>query len=78
MHVHEKERVERLKQWFETHKATFPQIAWYQVSACTGSTLGIFCLVSYTFRPDFDSSFSAVIQMAIFFIFKAYIFCWII
>ncbi|MCP3033366.1 tetraprenyl-beta-curcumene synthase family protein [Halobacillus sp. A1] len=47
-HVREDERVPRLKQWFEDHRSGCPQLEWYEFSASTGSTLGIFCLVSYT------------------------------
>lgn len=35
---------------------------WYEFSACSGSTLGIFCLVSYAFRDDFDDSYPALIR----------------
>ena len=30
-----------------------PEMEWYEFSACSGSTLGIFCLVSYALRDDF-------------------------
>jgi tetraprenyl-beta-curcumene synthase len=46
-HVKHEERVERLKSWFQNHQSKCPDLSWYEFSACTGSTLGIFCLVSY-------------------------------
>ncbi|WP_041060576.1 tetraprenyl-beta-curcumene synthase family protein [Jeotgalibacillus campisalis] len=61
-HVCEEEREPRLKRWFEDHNERFPEMQWYEFSACTGSTLGIFCLVSYACREDFQSSFAAVIR----------------
>ncbi|WP_280632256.1 tetraprenyl-beta-curcumene synthase family protein [Jeotgalibacillus proteolyticus] len=61
-HVHEDEREKRLQIWFKDHHERFPEMEWYEFSACTGSTLGIFCLVSYAFRKDFKPSFSAVIR----------------
>ncbi|WP_027725372.1 tetraprenyl-beta-curcumene synthase family protein [Tuberibacillus calidus] len=46
-HVAVEERVGRLTDWFETHKPHLPEMTWYEFSACSGSTLGIFCLVAY-------------------------------
>ncbi|HET7615846.1 MAG TPA: DUF2600 family protein, partial [Bacillales bacterium] len=46
-HVAHEERVPRLQTWFNSYKADLPQMSWYEFSACAGSTLGIFCLVSY-------------------------------
>ena len=46
-HVTQEERVPRLKSWFDLHKEKLPPMSWYEFSACSGSTLGIFCLVSY-------------------------------
>ncbi len=46
-HVKVEERLPRLKAWFELHRDGLPEMAWYEFSACTGSTLGIFCLVAY-------------------------------
>ncbi|HPL62214.1 MAG TPA: tetraprenyl-beta-curcumene synthase family protein [Syntrophales bacterium] len=45
-HVPAEARVPRLKQWFESHRTLIPEMSWYEFSACAGSTLGIFCLVS--------------------------------
>jgi tetraprenyl-beta-curcumene synthase len=52
-HVEWEERVPRLKQWFLHCKNKVPDMEWYEFSACSGSTLGIFCLLSYAMRDDF-------------------------
>jgi tetraprenyl-beta-curcumene synthase len=46
-HVHVEERVPRLTAWYEENKWKTPTLAWYEFAAASGSTLGIFCLVSY-------------------------------
>lgn len=61
-HVMFEERIPRLKLWFEENKHQVPQMEWYEFSACSGSTLGIFCLVSYAFRDDFDESYASLIR----------------
>lgn len=53
-HVKKEERVPRLEAWFNEHKVKLPEMSWYEFSACTGSTLGIFCLVSYAASGDFS------------------------
>ncbi|MFB4169235.1 tetraprenyl-beta-curcumene synthase family protein [Virgibacillus sp. JSM 102003] len=45
-HVKEDERISRLKNWYEAIRED--SLSWYEFSASAGSTLGIFCLVSYT------------------------------
>ncbi|MFB1080352.1 tetraprenyl-beta-curcumene synthase family protein [Jeotgalibacillus sp. JSM ZJ347] len=61
-HVAEDEREARLQKWFEVHRGEFPEMEWYEFSACTGSTLGIFCLVSYALRSDFKPEHAAIIR----------------
>ncbi|GAA0332550.1 tetraprenyl-beta-curcumene synthase [Bacillus carboniphilus] len=53
-HVTIEEREARLMKWFNQYKKQIPEMEWYEFSACSGSTLGIFCLVSYSFRKDFN------------------------
>jgi len=53
-HVVPEERVPRLKSWFNENKDHIPEMEWYEFSACSGSTLGIFCLVSYALSTDFE------------------------
>jgi tetraprenyl-beta-curcumene synthase len=49
-HVVKEERIDRLERWFGSYKKDLPEMEWYEFSACSGSTLGIFCLVSYAFH----------------------------
>lgn len=53
-HVKVEERVPRLQGWFEQYKEQIPKMEWYEFSACSGSTLGVFCLISYAMRADFE------------------------
>ncbi|WP_188206547.1 tetraprenyl-beta-curcumene synthase family protein [Alkalibacillus aidingensis] len=45
-HVTVSERVPRLTEWFNKENED-DQLRWYEFSAATGSTLGVFCLISY-------------------------------
>jgi tetraprenyl-beta-curcumene synthase len=51
-HVKWEERVPRLKNWFNEYKQQYPSITWNEFSASSGSTLGIFCLISYGLAND--------------------------
>ena len=55
-HVTQEERVPRLEKWFQNNQYQLPEMEWYEFSACSGSTLGIFCLISYAIRDDFQPS----------------------
>jgi tetraprenyl-beta-curcumene synthase len=55
-HVVQEDRVPRLEGWFDRYKSKLPEMEWYEFSACSGSTLGIFCLISYAMRKDFKAS----------------------
>ncbi|WP_280139673.1 tetraprenyl-beta-curcumene synthase family protein [Oceanobacillus limi] len=46
-HVRLEERIPRLTEWFEKNKDNATSLSWYEFSAAAGSTLGIFCTVSY-------------------------------
>lgn len=61
-HVEVDERVPRLQNWFQEHKGDIPEMEWYEFSACSGSTLGIFCLVSYGMSPDFNQEHAEKIK----------------
>lgn len=62
-HVKVEERVPRLVAWFERYKGKFPNMSWYEFSACAGSTLGIFCLISYSLREQCSEDlFSQVVK----------------
>ena len=54
-HVAREERVPRLEKWFHHYESRLPKMEWYEFSACSGSTLGIFCLTSYALREDFQA-----------------------
>lgn len=47
-HVRTDERIQRLTNWSDSKNGNFPSLSWYEFSAASGSTLGIFCLVSYS------------------------------
>ena len=55
-HVSVEERESRLQKWFEQNQSVLPEMSWYEFSACSGSTLGIFCLISYALRGDFQKA----------------------
>ncbi|EKN65986.1 hypothetical protein BABA_17622 [Neobacillus bataviensis LMG 21833] len=55
-HVAKEDRVPRLENWFQHYQDELPEMEWYEFSACSGSTLGIFCLISYAMRADFQAS----------------------
>lgn len=61
-HVQVDERIPRLQKWFQQYQSEIPEMEWYEFSACSGSTLGIFCLVSYGMSNDFDSSHAEKIK----------------
>jgi tetraprenyl-beta-curcumene synthase len=65
-HVQVEERIPRLQNWFVDHKAELPQMTWYEFSACAGSTLGIFCLVSYGLKDRLDDGLVAKIRKGLF------------
>ncbi|MEC1374117.1 tetraprenyl-beta-curcumene synthase family protein [Heyndrickxia oleronia] len=61
-HVKVDEREGRLQEWFEKYKDSLPEMDWYEFSACSGSTLGVFCLVSYALREDFKEEHATSIR----------------
>jgi tetraprenyl-beta-curcumene synthase len=54
-HVVHEERVHRLQKWFTENEDQLPSMSWYEFSACAGSTIGIFCLVSYATNEEVSS-----------------------
>ncbi|MFK2824730.1 tetraprenyl-beta-curcumene synthase family protein [Bacillus sp. B190/17] len=54
-HVKKEEREERLISWFEEYRHELPNMEWYEFSACAGSTLAIFCLVSYSLNAPLST-----------------------
>lgn len=65
-HVRKDERESRLEKWFGENQHRLPEMAWYEFSACAGSTLGIFCLVSYAFANRLTPSLIQQIKEAYF------------
>lgn len=61
-HVKKEERLPRLKNWFAANQESLPEMTWYEFAACSGSTLGIFCLVSYAMRDDFTEEQAQAIR----------------
>jgi len=51
-HVRREERVPLMQTWFDKQKKTLPPMAWYEFAACSGSTVGIFCLVAHAYHQD--------------------------
>ena len=65
-HVLEEERVPRLQEWFELHRAGHPEMSWFEFAACCGSTLGIFCLVASAFDTGCSDELAERIKEAYF------------
>ncbi|WP_050616127.1 tetraprenyl-beta-curcumene synthase family protein [Bacillus testis] len=61
-HVRKEERVQRLQTWFDQYKENLPKMSWFEFSACSGSTLGIFSLISYALREDFQDDYAKEIR----------------
>lgn len=65
-HVKVEERIPRLKTWFALHQDKLPELTWYEFSACAGSTLGIFCLVAYSFNQEFSETLATQVKNSYF------------
>lgn len=65
-HVKKDERVPRLTTWFQQYKKDLPNMSWYEFSASSGSTLGIFCLISSSYAPSFSKNDAQLITNAYF------------
>lgn len=65
-HVEVKQRVTRLEKWFEQYKDKLPNMSWYEFSACSGSTLGIFCLVAYATNVSFSKETAQLVKESYF------------
>ncbi|WP_280688773.1 tetraprenyl-beta-curcumene synthase family protein [Lentibacillus salicampi] len=64
-HVRLEERVPRLVNWYHDHTVDSP-LYWYEFSAAAGSTLGIFCLVSYGLGRKMTVGFAETITESYF------------
>ncbi|WP_458948273.1 tetraprenyl-beta-curcumene synthase family protein [Oceanobacillus sp. CAU 1775] len=65
-HVVETEREARLKTWYEANKDIALGLTWYEFAAAAGSTLGIFCLVSYGFAGKMNDKLADQIMVSYF------------
>lgn len=65
-HVRPEDRVPLLEAWFEGQRGTLPPMAWYEFGACSGSTLGIFCLVSRACQADCTPALAQLMRDAYF------------
>jgi tetraprenyl-beta-curcumene synthase len=65
-HVRREERVPLMQAWFDEHKKSLPSMAWYEFAACSGSTVGIFCLVAHAGHEDCTALLARNIKEAYF------------
>ncbi|WP_304956689.1 tetraprenyl-beta-curcumene synthase family protein [Virgibacillus saliphilus] len=65
-HVKVEERIPRLTSWYDWYKACAPGLSWYEFSAAAGSTLGIFCLVSYALGDNMNDNLAQEIYTGYF------------
>jgi tetraprenyl-beta-curcumene synthase len=55
-HIHQEKREHALLSWWESHKDNYPNLAWQEFAAATGSTLGMFMCFVYASKVGFDQS----------------------
>jgi tetraprenyl-beta-curcumene synthase len=65
-HIRVSERLPRLKAWFDINREHLPEMNWNEFAACTGSTLGLFCLVAYASNSNFSADMAQRIKNAYF------------
>ncbi|MCM3759564.1 tetraprenyl-beta-curcumene synthase family protein [Alkalihalobacillus oceani] len=65
-HVIKEERIPRLESWFEEHRHKVPEMTWFEFSACTASTLGVYALAAYSTTPDLSEETAALIKSGYF------------
>ncbi len=54
-HVKKEERVPRLEKWFAGYRSELPEMSWFEFSACTGSTLAIYTLATYSTKTNLSA-----------------------
>jgi tetraprenyl-beta-curcumene synthase len=57
-HIHQDRREEALTEWWMNHQDMFSQLEWYEFAAATGSTLGIFYLISLSSSAHYSDKMS--------------------
>lgn len=66
-HIKMSERVGRLTAWYEEYRDSLPEeMTWYEFAACSGSTLGVFCIVAHLYQNDVTQDLITEIQKAYF------------
>ncbi|MFD1040168.1 tetraprenyl-beta-curcumene synthase family protein [Virgibacillus byunsanensis] len=65
-HVQVEQRISRLTKWFNMKSGSYTSLSWYEFSAATGSTLGIFCMVSYALGEKITEDLAGNIVKAYF------------
>ena len=65
-HVKVEERVPRLKNWYKNNKEKAFELSWYEFAAASGSTLGIFCLISYMMGGEMSETLAEQIMYSYF------------
>lgn len=65
-HVATENRLPLLTNWFARHRDRLAPMSWFEFAASTGSTLGIFALVSSAFHADFTEERAKNLQVAYF------------
>lgn len=65
-HVVPSERLNRLKKWHNQNQEKHFSLSWYEFSAATGSTLAIFCMVSYALGDGISSDLASKIERSYF------------
>lgn len=50
-HIDPSQRSTRLQEWWQTYAAQYPDLAWWEFAAATGSTLGMFALFVASTEP---------------------------
>lgn len=51
-HLDEREREGYLKTWADYYLRKFPEVSWWEFSAASGSTLGVFVMLASAFNPS--------------------------
>jgi tetraprenyl-beta-curcumene synthase len=65
-HIGVRDRLPCLKAWFDKNREHLPEMSWNEFAACTGSTLGLFCLVAYATSENFSADMAQRIKNAYF------------
>ncbi len=61
-HVIKEERIPRLEKWFAKHQHKVPEMTWFEFSACTASTLGIYAQATYATKANLTEETAKVLK----------------